>query len=462
MEIRYSYRNAPTIKAFSEDRSFIRGLMGPFGSGKSSGCVIQMVKEAMEQAPGRDGIRRTRFAVIRNTYGQLRDTSLKTVMQWLPEHYFGKYTSQHHTYRVTGIPGIDMEIMFCALDRPDDVKKLLSLELTSAWINEAREIPRAIFEAVQGRVGRYPSAIDGGATRFGVFMDTNPPDVDHWWYKTFEEKRPDNARLFKQPSGLSPNAENANNLPAGYYFNLMKDKDEEWVKVYVKGDYGFVIEGKPVYPEYNDAIHCGNIEPIRGLPFYRGWDFGLTPAITLSQFPAGRWLVHDELNATSMGTTRFGKEVIPFCSKYAGFEFIDIGDPAGAQRAQTDERTSFEILAAMGIEIQPGDQDPNIRQECVRAALNTMVDGKPGFMLNPRCKMLRKGFQGGYQLRRLQTSSERYTSVPDKNAYSHPHDSLQYVGTRLYAAALKTKAGVAAAARPASINTTSAGNGMYL
>jgi hypothetical protein len=50
--------------------AFIRGLMGPFGSGKSSGCVIELVKLSKRQ-PLVNGKRRARFACIRNTYGQL-------------------------------------------------------------------------------------------------------------------------------------------------------------------------------------------------------------------------------------------------------------------------------------------------------------------------------------------------------------------------------------------------------
>ena len=48
----------------------------------------------------------------------------------------------------------------------------------------------------------------------------------------------------------------------------------------------------------------------------------------------------------------------------------------------------------------------------------------------------RKGFLGGYQYRRLQTSTERYTAVPDKNSYSHPHDALQYACTYYFGSGL--------------------------
>ena len=42
---------------------------------------------------------------------------------------------------------VELEVIFLALDRPEDVKKLLSLELTGVWVNEAREIPKSIIDA---------------------------------------------------------------------------------------------------------------------------------------------------------------------------------------------------------------------------------------------------------------------------------------------------------------------------
>jgi hypothetical protein len=122
-----------------------------------------------------------------------------------------------------------------ALDKPDQIKRLLSLELTGAWINEAREVPLAIIEGIQGRCGRYPSFGEEGCTWSGVIMDTNPPDNDHPLYKMFEEVRPSNWALFRQPSGLSPEAENLENLKPGYYTNLAIGKRPDWVQVYIEG-----------------------------------------------------------------------------------------------------------------------------------------------------------------------------------------------------------------------------------
>jgi hypothetical protein len=439
--IRYSYATAPTIKRFSESDAFVRGIMGPFGSGKSSGCVIELIKRAAAQRPGPDGIRKTRWVVVRNTFGQLADTTQKTFLDWIPPHSFGTWKPSEHHYLIDQIPGCEIEVLFRALDRPDHVRNLLSLEVTGAWVNEAREIPWAIIEALQGRVGRYPSARDGGATWHGIIMDTNPPDADSRWYQYFEELRPDNAAIFKQPSGLSPHAENLENLPDGYYENLALGKDPEWIKVYIHGQYGFVVDGRPVYPEYNDATHCREIQPIPGRPVYRGWDFGLTPAAVLCQLtPKGQLLILDEVAADNMGIDRFGDQVLGHCGReWSGFAFEDIGDPAGESASQTDEKTCFQILHGKGIKIVASPtQDPTKRIESVKKPLNTMVDGQPGLLVHPRCKFIRKGFQGGYQYRRMHTSAEKYADKPDKNMYSHRHDALQYVAVKLFGAALTT------------------------
>lgn len=438
MQIRYSRRHVPTVKRFMESSAFIRGLLGPFGSGKSSGCVIELIKRGQEQKPGPDGIRRTRFAVIRNTYVQLKDTTINTFHQWFPPHIFGEYKHAEHKYVIKAFENVEIEILFRALDRPDQVSNLLSLELTGAWVNEAREVPWPIIEALQGRVGRFPAQRDGGPTWFGIIMDTNPPDADSKWYEFFEEKnlKPEFAQIFKQPSGLSDQAENLDNLPGGrkYYTNLCEGKSEEWIKVYVRGEYGFVIDGRPVFPEYEDSVHCKECKTVPYEPIYRGWDFGLTPACVFAQLtPSGQLLVVDEMTSDSMGIEKFSDDVIMHTSmNFPDREFIDVGDPAGMQRSQTDEKTCFQILQSKGIDIEPGLQTLAIRLESVRKPLTTMIAGKPGFVLHPRCRVLRKGFQGLYQFRRMQTSAERYTDQPDKNAASHPMDALEYPCTVIF------------------------------
>jgi hypothetical protein len=439
LTIDFDSADTPTIRKFWQCDSFLRALIGPFGSGKSSGCLMELIRRAAKQAPGQDGIRRTRWAVIRNTYQQLQDTTVKTVLDWLPAEHFGQWWKSTHDYNITRLPGIHIELMFRALDRPDQVANLLSAEYTGAWVNEAREVPWSVIEALQGRVGRYPASKDGGCTWSGVILDTNPPDTDSKMFHVFEEVRPPNATVFKQPSGLSPEAENRTHLPANYYENLAMGKTDDFIKVYIHGEYGYVQDGKPVFPEYNDTIHCAECQPTPGLPIRRGWDFGLTPACTFSQMQAsGRWIVFDELVSDSMGIDRFSDNVLIHVNqRYSGFKFEDFGDPAGEQRSQTDEKTCFQIMRAKGINVQASEQSPALRIESVRKPLMSLRDGKPAFLLDPRCKMLRKGFLGKYRYRRMQTSSERYTDQPDKNEYSHCADALSYDAARLFGPTLR-------------------------
>src|SRR5262249_18748953 len=138
------------------------------------------------QALSPEGKRRTRFAVVRNTYRELADTTLKTWLDWFPESAVGNFDYQDMTHCID-LDDVSTEVVFRALDRPDDVKKVLSLDLTGVWVNEAREVPKSIIDALTDRVGRYPSIRDGGATWSGVILDTNSPDTDHWWYRLAEE-----------------------------------------------------------------------------------------------------------------------------------------------------------------------------------------------------------------------------------------------------------------------------------
>jgi len=404
---------------------------------------MEIMRRAQEQKPSPDGIRRTRWAVIRNTYRELQDTTCKTWLGWFDEDYFGRFNWGDMAHRIsTG--DIEIEVLFRALDRPQDVKKLLSMELTGAWVNEAREVPKSIIDGLSDRVERYPGMRDGGPTWAGVMADTNPPDVDHWWYRLAEIDRPTGWEFFRQPGGLvkqkdqfvaNPHAENLSNLPGGheYYLKRMAGKKDDHIQVYYCSEYGFVIDGKPIYSEYVDSLHCTKevLQPIKGLKVYIGIDFGLTPAAVFAQkLPNGRWIWLDELVSEDMGISRFADLLKPkMLSEYRGHEFEIWGDPAGDIRAQTDETTPFQILQAKGIPAQPAPTNDFIqRRESVSTALSRIVDGKPGLLISPKCEVTRKGMSGGYCFKRVQVAGdEKFHDKPDKNKFSHVCEAGQYL-----------------------------------
>lgn len=433
----------------------MRGVMGPFGSGKSSACVMELYKVATTQEPWK-GVRRTRFACIRNTYPELKSTTIKTWKEWIPERVcpisFGTPITGHWRGPSPCRDGtrIDCEILFLALDREDDIAKITGIEFTAAWMNEAVEMPEAVLKALRGRVNRFPPQRWGGPTWTGVIMDTNPPDDDHWWYRLAEKERPPEHEFFRQPPALihvnadrpkeppelapNPTAEGVRFYENGYnyWIRMCYGADLAWIKVYVLCQYGSITDGKPVYPEYKDWIHCAkeDIKPWGGVPMIVGLDFGLTPAAVFLQFtPKGKLHVIDEMTSKDMGIRRFATEgLIPkIKNEYSRFRLIFTGDPQGKERGQGDELTCYQILRECGIHAEPAAaQSPTKRLDTVKFYLNRMVDGEPAFQLSPRCDMLRRGFRGKYQYRRMRLSGERYTKQPDKNVHSHPQDALQY------------------------------------
>ena len=436
-----TYIASPTMAKFHKSDAFVRSLFGPIGSGKSVACVAEMMRIScfvQQPTPGTN-VRESRWVVVRNTYRELMDTTIQTFFDWVPEHT-GVFLKQDlkFTFKQALPDGtiVKAEFLFRALDKPDDIKKLLSLEVTGGWLNEAREIPKAIMDMLIGRLGRYPRKVDGlgGATRYCLLMDTNPPDSDHWYYKLFEEQKPEGYEIFYQPSGLSPEAENIKNLPDGYYQKMQAGKDQEWINVYVHGQYGFVQDGKPVWPEYKDDFHHTDKEIIvpKSLTIHVGIDFGLTPAAIFGiRTPTDQIIAFDELVVEDMDARTFGRLLKQkINSEYSGYNFRFTGDPAGDFRAQSDSSTPFMMLAAEKIPAAPAwTNDPVIRIGAAAAPMKRLDSaGNPGFLVGPKCKVLRKALSGGYKYRRIKVAGdERYHDVPDKNRYSHPADGFQYL-----------------------------------
>lgn len=445
-----TYAAPPTIARFMHSPAFYRGLLGPVGSGKSSGCCVELMRRACAQAPGPDGARRTRMAIVRNTYRELKDTTLRTWLAWFPEETYGAFghTEMRHALRLPLPDGtrLEAEVLFRALDRPRDVKKLLSLELTGAWFNEAREMPLALIEAMGDRVERYPARAAGGCTWAGVIMDTNPPDNDHWWRRLAEDERPEHWAFFRQPGGVlerateqgprfapNPGAENLENLPPDFYAKRVAGKSAAHVRVYYGARYGFVQDGRPVYPEFDEARHVARqaLRPLPELPLHAGLDFGLTPACVLGQrLPTGRWLLLAELVAQDMGMLRFARALKDLLERrFPGLAPVITGDPAGQARAQTDERTPYDILRAAGLSARPApSNDPLLRREAVAEALARDIDGEPGLLLDPSCRVLIQGMAGAWRHRRMQVSGEeRYADEPEKSRFSHVCEAAQYL-----------------------------------
>jgi len=455
------------LRQYMKCDDFWRGIRGPVGSGKSVGSAVELFRRALQQEPNAQGIRRTRWAIIRNTGPQLKTTTIKTWLDWFPENVYGPFRwGVPYTHHIR-VADIDMECIFLALDSEDDIRKLLSLELTGVWANEAREMPKVIIDACTMRVGRFPSMRDGGPTWYGMIADTNAPEDDHWWavmsgdaplpeFIREEEalmlRKPEGWKFFTQPSAMleikndegevtgyekNPDAENAKNLTPEYYRKIITGKAKDWIDVYIMNKLGSVTEGKPVYPTWSDAAHKAEnpFDVMPGRTLWVGLDFGFYPAMVVAQRTAhGMWHIVREICPDDVSTQQFAGIIKATLAELmvTPDQLVKIyGDPSGSARTseRKDKKNVFQILRAHGVNAYGAPtNDPTVRIDTVKEVLGRMVDGNPGLTVHPQCNVLIKGFRNGYHYRRIGgVGSTRYELTPFKDKYSHPHDALQYL-----------------------------------
>ena len=427
------YTPTKTCKEFMASDSKMRVLMGPVGSGKSVASCFEVIRRASQQAPNKQGIRKSRVAIVRETARQLQDTTIKTFLDWFPTGVCGNFMRTTKTFFFK-VGDVECEVMFRALDDADDVANLNSLELTFAWFNECRDIHPDIMDAMSKRIGRFPSAKDGGPSWFGMWGDTNPPTMDTWWYYQMEgldskdgvSPNDKGWQVFKQPSGRSPHAENIENLPEGYYDT--QGRSDEYVRVYVDGEYGLSSAGQPVYKYFRPDYHIAGqtLRPIiNGVrPIVIGMDLGLTPAAVIGQQdPRGRTLILDEAVSFDMGIQRFVRTILKplIFERFSGAPVMIICDPAGIQRAQTDERSAVDIIKAEGLRVMPAKTNSvSARLSSVDDYLMRQVDGDAAFLLDPKCTQLKAAMMGGYRFHKKNGNIE-------KNKHSHVAEALQYL-----------------------------------
>ena len=157
-EIVRDFTQAPTVSRLIKSQKPATFIKGPIGSGKTSGCIAKTFVEISKLKKHKDGKRRANIAFVRNTKEQLRDTTLQSWYELFPEGSVGVWNEQHRTIKIT-LPGYDVKILFRSLDRPADIRRLLSMNLTFGFLNECREIDRTIMMALKSRAGRYPEPV---------------------------------------------------------------------------------------------------------------------------------------------------------------------------------------------------------------------------------------------------------------------------------------------------------------
>lgn len=476
----FNYIMSESGRMLHESDKFIKMIVGPYGSGKSIACAIDVLSYACSQKPAPDGIRYTRVGVVRSTYPELQSTTAKTLREVLPPEcgYIndgGAPMRGLYTLPLDDGTVAQLELVLIALKTPEDCSKVLSTNFSYVWLNEATGVDPMVYTALLSRIGRYPSQDMGGCSWSGIIMDFNQPEIGSWLYNYLENPA-DNMLIVKQPPAafkiehenapatyeINPDAENLRNLGSPTEGDpdpstLNQQELDEFLKMkgmryyrsqidalllngredVVQNQYCMlpvaIVEGKPVYTNFSRARHVAR-EPIQPLPFQQiilcSDTSGIHPAAAIVQMQGTKWCVLDELYAEGEGLENFiyGMLVPLLRSKYSNNPIVGVIDPSNPRdswSAVTPKQRFEEVGITTCTEIT---NSPKVRIQAIEHILNLEVGG---LLISPTCDMLIRGFVSEYKYRKLRSSGSigtSYTPTPEKNDYSHIHDALQYFG----------------------------------
>jgi hypothetical protein len=473
------YPDGAVLRAFMRDRtSRVKIIQGPQGSGTSSACCMHIFQRALAQQPQADGRQRFRVHILRETYSKLEETTIPTWKDWFkpgtgPGQFGIFYETRPYRHEIR-VGALELDVTFVAMEDIRDAKSFfMSLETSLIWFNEVQFAQYEVFSEAVGRVSppRFPAVKDGGCAWGGLIADTNAPPADHWlpimrgdvpppdWMT--EEKRnalkkPANWGFYMQPPGLienfeeytdgegqmsrrlvgylpNPEAENLKNLPPGFYEEKIAGKTKSWIDSNIMNRSSVVTDGKPVYPQFRREVNVSlrPLEIVPDVPVTVGLDFGRQPAASIGQMLRNDWFIQREYIGRDMSAVEFAPLLKTYLAQqYPGFTFNFWGDPAGSKRGEATDKTPFQVFAENGMTVLPAPNPQNmrsIRWEAVNGVLmRRSQTGRPSSLLiDPGCVTLITGLSGGYFMRRLRISGERYAEEPDKNQYSHVCEAFE-------------------------------------
>lgn len=447
----------PVAEAFFHDASFVSFIQGPYGSAKTTTAFFKLLARASRMPVCKDGVRRYRALVLRDTYRRMERTAIRSWNKWFPKtmgHWEGgQDRPSKHVLMLEDLDGVPLqfEIEFAAVGDLDVEDFMGGYEITDLYLNEVNLQSQDVLTYGAGRCGRYPSIKDlpaGTTFDYGVIGDLNAPDPDSWLTKLrFGDLDEAMAQLgktsfFLQPGGRSAAAENVHNLPPDYYARLAAANAHQswWVARMIDNKSGYSRNGQPVYASFNGELHVARQALVLGdaVPLL-GFDGGLHPAGVIGRRNgAGQFLIVAEFYPGRCGPTRFATEVLTWlqanCPDYLKRKPKGWCDPSAFDGVdgESGELSFVQTLeAVLGFRVEPAadTNDIPIRVDAVTQMLDTLIDGaQPALVLSQTCTLLARGMASQYRFHKVRRAGgDEFADTPLKNDASNLQDALQYL-----------------------------------
>lgn len=432
----------PTQKDFIESRAEADLFSSRKGEGKSA-ALCWAIMYHTKHNPG------ATWLVIRDTWENLRRTTLKEFLGWFPDGVMGTWNAGEKSYTWnTAATGLSGKVYWMGAEDEMDASKIASMPLAGFAIDEpsgaageTSGVDEFIFDTAKAQL-RQP-----GMKWYAIKLAQNNPDEGHWTYRRFvapgTPPDPDIPLLPAQESGFkawqTKTPENTAHLPPGYYEGLRKSwaHRPDLVRRFVDGKYGYQQVGRPVTPEWSDDLHLSPIplKPMRGLPLHLLYDGGLNPTCLITQVtPLGYWNILETFVGDGIGMFQLIETVAKpaITARYHGFGLIHVGDPNLAMREQSDARNSAAkvITRELGGVYHRGGNDEMARIEPLRAVLTRVIQGRGVMQVDPENAIhVHRALRGGWHYGKPRGGGEGKIK---KNMHSHPGDALGYGAAWLF------------------------------
>lgn len=472
-------------KWINDDKTPMPFIRGPGGSGKTTSAVFKGPRFLLRNMPVcADGTIRGKMTVMRDNYRRLAATALKSWKMVFSEDFpYSEYsggqdrpvihTLQFEVKRGAGVNGPTndervrrlnvkypvqlrlaiIEVEFFAVGDHAIEEMLRGYETSVGWCNEADLLHERVAPFLYTRTGRYPSKLllpdelqeliqeEKYHLPRQVYGDFNPPDREHYLEKWDRDGSRPGYKLYKQPSGLSKDAENRKGKSYQEYVDDLAVMDEYDAQRFVYGEPGFARDGIPVYAVPKDGVGgfrekehvaAGNIPVIRELPINLGFDAGGTPACAVTQsLPTGKFrMLREIVTEPITGAERFSEMVIALLTteEFLGVPVgLNFGDPSafwGADKINGDLAFMETVALAIGSNILPSpSQELGLRI----GALSLLFKSHGMFEIDPRCTVTIGGLAAHYKLGKDKKGNIINGGQPVKNEHGHIVEALQYV-----------------------------------
>lgn len=433
----------PVAKAFVESNDPAALLNGPRGSAKTTTVFKKMVVETMRMRPLRlagydEPVRLYVPQVMRPKYKNLWGTTIKSWWKIFPVDAFPEWTggsgrdADHIIHWRDDYGLCKLHVLFRALAEGAEEDDTRGSECTDAVLEEMDTHDENTPINITGSLARNP--VRSLMNRNGkIYGSCNAPDVTNWVYRDFFEKPKPGYKLYRQPGGLEPDAENIQVVTRGYYHNQIKLNAQRpwWINKMIHNRPGYSREHDVIFPDFDDATHmaASEIPVMKEIPVIIGLDGGFTPAAVLMQMPPPNLcniLAEVALPRGDEDTLADHLLTLMAQPRFEGCEFVGCCDPAmdagaelpnGSMRMRLEKRLGIKIYVCH-------TNDPLERHAPLQRYTRERTALRPALQIDPSCKTIRRGFNQTFHHHIVHGTNARSATV--KNADSHVCEAAEY------------------------------------